>query len=87
MLIIPKKNVFFSNSDITKANSKLFKTNKIDIIIHAASIASPTYYRKFPLETAEANVDGLKNLLNLSLKSKIKESFIFHQVKFMEIRF
>lgn len=77
LLIIPKKKCIFSNSDITKANSKLFKTNKIDIIIHAASIASPTYYRKFPLETAEANVDGLKNLLNLSLKRKIKRILYF----------
>ena len=33
--------------------------------------------RKFPLETAEANVDGLKNLLNLSFKSKIKRTLFF----------
>jgi UDP-glucuronate decarboxylase len=34
-----------------------------DYIIHAASIASPTYYRKFPIETMDANVDGLRLLL------------------------
>src|SRR6266849_6148175 len=28
-------------------------------IIHAASIASPTYYRKYPIETMDANVNGL----------------------------
>src|SRR5437870_3520612 len=32
-------------------------------IIHAASIASPTYYRKYPIETMDANVGGLHNLL------------------------
>jgi UDP-glucuronate decarboxylase len=33
-------------------------------IIHAASIASPTYYRRFPIETMDANVQGLRILLD-----------------------
>ncbi|MFZ7124526.1 MAG: NAD-dependent epimerase/dehydratase family protein [Desulfobacterales bacterium] len=33
-------------------------------IVHAASIASPTYYRKFPIETIDANVTGLRLLLD-----------------------
>jgi nucleoside-diphosphate-sugar epimerase len=32
-------------------------------IVHAASIASPTYYRKYPIETMDSNVNGLRNLL------------------------
>ena len=32
-------------------------------IIHAASIASPTYYRKDPIGTMDANINGLRNLL------------------------
>jgi len=32
-------------------------------IIHAASIASPTYYRRYPIETMDANVNGLRALL------------------------
>ena len=32
-------------------------------IIHAASIASPTYYRQCPIETMDANVNGLRALL------------------------
>ena len=32
-------------------------------IIHAASIASPTFYRKYPIETMDANVNGLRHLL------------------------
>jgi len=35
----------------------------VDYIIHAASIASPTFYRKYPIETINANVIGLQNLL------------------------
>lgn len=35
-----------------------------DYIIHAASIASPTYYRKYPIETMDANVDGLRRVLD-----------------------
>lgn len=35
-----------------------------DYIIHAAGIASPTYYRQYPLETIDANIQGLRNLLD-----------------------
>jgi UDP-glucuronate decarboxylase len=35
-----------------------------DYIVHAASIASPKYYRLHPIETMDANVDGLRNLLD-----------------------
>lgn len=39
-------------------------------IIHAASIASPTYYRLHPIETMDANVLGLRYLLDYVLKQK-----------------
>jgi dTDP-glucose 4,6-dehydratase/UDP-glucuronate decarboxylase len=35
-----------------------------DYVIHAASIASPTFYRQHPIETMDANVDGLRQLLD-----------------------
>jgi len=35
-----------------------------DWIIHAASVASPIFYRKHPIETMDANVDGLRLLLD-----------------------
>lgn len=35
-----------------------------DFVVHAASIASPTYYRKHPIETMDANVTGLRLLLD-----------------------
>ena len=35
----------------------------LDYLIHAASIASPIYYRRYPIETMDANVNGLRLLL------------------------
>lgn len=43
--------------------SSIQDAEKADYIIHMASIASPTYYRQYPIETFEANLLGLKNLL------------------------
>lgn len=39
-------------------------------IIHAASIASPVYYRMDPIGTMDANINGLRNLLNHALSLK-----------------
>ena len=49
---------------------------KCDYIIHAASIASPIFYRKYPLETIDSNVIGLRKLLDLSLEFN-PESILF----------
>jgi nucleoside-diphosphate-sugar epimerase len=38
-----------------------------DYVIHAAGIASPTYYRRHPIETMDANVVGLRLLLDRCL--------------------
>lgn len=50
-------------------------------IIHAASIASPIYYRKHPIETMDANVNGLRRLLEYCLQQKNNgkgvEGFLF----------
>jgi dTDP-glucose 4,6-dehydratase/UDP-glucuronate decarboxylase len=35
----------------------------LDYVIHAASIASPSFYRQHPIETMDANVIGLRLLL------------------------
>ena len=40
------------------------KVGQLDYVIHAASIASPTFYRKYPIETMDANVNGLRLLLD-----------------------
>ena len=49
---------------------------KPDFIIHAASIASPVYYRKYPIETIDSNVTGLRNILEYSKVNNI-ESLLF----------
>ncbi|MEX0778255.1 MAG: NAD-dependent epimerase/dehydratase family protein [Balneolales bacterium] len=52
-----------------------------EFIIHAASIASPHYYRKYPLQTMDANVGGLRFLLEYAREQKVKgnpiEGFLF----------
>ena len=51
-------------------------------LIHAASIASPIFYRKYPIETMEANVNGLRFLLDYCLaqqrRSKPVEGVLFY---------
>lgn len=55
--------------------------NTFSYIIHAASIASPTYYRSHPIETMDANVQGLRHLLEYALKqredNRAVEGFLF----------
>jgi UDP-glucuronate decarboxylase len=51
-------------------------------IIHAASIASPVYYKKYPIETMDANVGGLRSLLEYA-KGQVKagkafDGFLFY---------
>jgi len=38
-----------------------------DYVVHAAGIASPIYYRAQPLKCIDANVNGLRNLLEYSV--------------------
>jgi nucleoside-diphosphate-sugar epimerase len=37
---------------------------RFDYVVHAAGIASPTYYRAHPIETMDANIVGLRSLLD-----------------------
>ncbi|KUO49055.1 MAG: hypothetical protein APF76_10535 [Desulfitibacter sp. BRH_c19] len=67
------KYIHIINADIVRP---IQVDENIDYIIHAASIASPTFYRKYPIETIEANVLGLKNLLDFGMDKSIK-SFLF----------
>ena len=63
-----RDDVRFVKHDITKPLPK----NNADFshIIHAASIASPLYYRLNPIGTMDANVQGLRILLDYALKQK-----------------
>jgi len=48
--------------------------DSIDYIIHAASIASPSYYRKYPIETMDANIGGLRNVLEYCKSKQLSSS-------------
>jgi UDP-glucuronate decarboxylase len=67
---VDNKKIFYKKFDIVKNSLSIFFKEKFDIIIHAASIASPTFYRKFPIETADANVLGLRKILEYSKNNK-----------------
>jgi UDP-glucuronate decarboxylase len=51
-------------------------------IIHAAGIASPIYYRRHPIETMDANISGLRALLEYSRRRQDSaepvEGFLFY---------
>jgi UDP-glucuronate decarboxylase len=49
----------------------------IHYIMHAAGLASPVYYMKYPLETIESAVSGIKNLLELGRRNPSLEGFLF----------
>lgn len=51
--------------------------DQADIIIHMASIASPTFYRIYPVETIDANITGLRRLFDFYLDKKIKRFLFF----------
>lgn len=55
---------------------KLPGVAEADYVVHMASIASPVYYRKFPVETIKANVLGLLNLLDF-YRNKPVNGFLF----------
>lgn len=73
LIDINDKNFRFLNYDVRLP----FTLNEpIDYIIHAAGLASPYYYKKYPLETIESAILGAKNLLELARVSRTK-SFLF----------
>lgn len=65
------RNIIFKSKNIINYKFK----EKYDYIIYLAGIASPTIYKKYPIETLQASYDGVKNIL-LKVK-KDKSKFIF----------
>jgi UDP-glucuronate decarboxylase len=50
--------------------------DKVDYIVHGASIASPSWYRERPLETIDVNVGGTRHLLELAREHDVM-SFLY----------
>ncbi len=64
--------------DISKDKIDQIKySENVNYVIHMASIASPSFYRKYPIVTLDANVWGLRQLLDF-YKTKLNfKSFLF----------
>jgi UDP-glucuronate decarboxylase len=74
---VSDKFVFKKKFDVVNDKIEKITSERLDIIIHAASIASPSIYRKNPLKTADANVIGLRKILEYSKVKKIKKILYF----------
>jgi nucleoside-diphosphate-sugar epimerase len=73
------ENLKLVKADITKIQPQ--ELGDFQYVIHAASIASPTYYRRYPIETMDANVNGLRHLLEhflwLNKRTQQAQGFLF----------
>jgi UDP-glucuronate decarboxylase len=58
-----REDIVFVESDIVGGVSV---DEPVSYIVHGASIASPTWYRRYPLETIDVNVTGTRRLLELA---------------------
>lgn len=60
-----------SNFKMLKADIKeeLKINEKIDVVFHLASMASPVYFEKFPIDILLTNVIGTRNMLELARKN------------------
>lgn len=85
LLNTPKWITKFSNQDVLEIKKFDIVSDPIegvdgageaDFVIHMASIASPTFYRKYPLITMDANIWGLRKLLDYYCNKNLK-GFLF----------
>ena len=71
--IIPNEHIRFYRHNVINP----FQVNEpIDYVIHAAGIASPAYYTKFPIETMDVGTVGTRNMLELAKVANVK-GFLF----------
>lgn len=75
--ILRDGNIDLQEFDIIDGNLSSIKRKKSNsFVIHMASIASPVFYRKYPIKTIEANIWGLKRLLD-DYKDDTLRGFLF----------
>lgn len=72
LMEIVDNHILWRQDDISTAPLQ----GSVDYIIHAAGIASPIYYRKFPIETIDGMALGLSNLLKFASKYPV-HSFLY----------
>ena len=75
--IIKEGKIDLKEFDIIDGDLSLIERDKTNsFVIHMASIASPVFYRKYPIKTIEANIWGLKRLLD-DYKNESLRGFLF----------
>lgn len=62
-----------SKDDISRIDGSDHATH----VIHGASIASPVFYRKFPILTLDANIWGLRRILDFHASKKLRGLLFF----------
>ena len=68
-----RSDVRFVEHDLTQP---LSLDEPVDHVVHGASIASPIWYRRYPLETIDVNVSGTRHLLDLAVADAAR-SFVY----------
>jgi UDP-glucuronate decarboxylase len=62
-LVKDEEFITYVNHDVIRP---LDVPGQVDFVIHAAGIASPFYYRRYPLETLDVAITGTRNMLDLA---------------------
>lgn len=70
--LIDQKNFQFMENDVCK----FMIDQRLDYIVHMASIATPGIYQEYPIETLDSNLIGTKRMLELANKNNVK-GFLF----------
>ncbi len=65
-------NITFFRHNITE---KVKVAGDIHYVIHASGIASPFYYRKYPLETLDVAITGTRNFLDIAHEKNARFTF------------
>ena len=64
--------------DISRDNlTDVSEAAEARFVLHMASIASPVFYRQYPLETIDGNIWGLRRLLDFYKDAKTLKGFLF----------
>ena len=70
--LVDKANIKFIEHDVIKP----FQLNDhVHYIIHLAGIASPHYYKNYPLETLDVSITGTKNMLQVARQHQARFTF------------
>ncbi len=65
----------FIEADLTKLDSINLQDEKLDIVVHAAGIASPAQYKLRPIETFDVAINGSKTLIQLAIENNARYSY------------